>query len=98
MPETRLRRVSIQRFLPAFKFLAVALCASAFLLPGAQAAKKEKPAAAKSAVAKKAKAPVEAKRNASASKVARGGRTEQADKVVRGGRNVVATIRKKNGK
>ncbi|BEP54644.1 MULTISPECIES: serine hydrolase [Variovorax] len=99
MPETRLRRVSIQRFLPAFKFLAVALCASAFLLPGAQAAKKEKPAAAKSAVAKKAKAPAEAKqRNASASKVARGGRAEQADKVVRGGRNVVATIHKKNGK
>jgi D-alanyl-D-alanine endopeptidase (penicillin-binding protein 7) len=58
MPEARLRRVSSQRFLPAFKFLAVALCATAFLLPGAQAAKKEKPAAAKTAVAKKAKGPV----------------------------------------
>ncbi len=107
MPEARLRRVSSQRFLPAFRFLAVALCATAFLLPGAQAAKKEKPAAAKTAVAKKAKGavPVEVKRNAS-SKTARGaapvvaqrGRAEKADKVVRGGRNVVATLQRKNGK
>ena len=98
MPETRLRRVSIQRFLPAVKFVAGALCATAFLLSGAQAAQTEKTSTATTSLAKKAKAPVEAKRNASASKVARGGRTEQADKVVRGGRNVVATIRKKNGK
>lgn len=107
MPEARLRRVSSQRFLPAFRFLAVALCATAFLLPGAQAAKKEKPTAAKTAVAKKAKGPVpvEVKRNAS-SKTARGaapvvaqrGRAEKADKVVRGGRNVVATLQRKNGK
>ncbi|MGJ7613788.1 MULTISPECIES: serine hydrolase [unclassified Variovorax] len=107
MPEARLRRVSSQRFLPAFRFLAVALCATAFLLPGAQAAKKEKPAATKTAVAKKAKGPVpvEVKRNAS-SKTARGaapviaqrGRAEKADKVVRGGRNVVATLQRKNGK
>lgn len=41
MPETRPRRVSSQRFLPAVKFVAVALCATAFLLSGAQAAKKE---------------------------------------------------------
>jgi hypothetical protein len=63
MPEARLRRVSSQRFLPAFKFIAVALCVTAFLLPGAQAAKKEKPAAAKTASAaasKKAKGPVPA--------------------------------------
>ncbi|MCR6476381.1 serine hydrolase [Variovorax sp. ZS18.2.2] len=107
MPEARLRRVSSQRFLPAFKFIAVALCATAFLLPGAQAAKKEKPAATKTAVAKKAKGPVpvEVKRNASSGKTAvvakRGGRAERSEKVekvVRGGRNVVATIRKKNGK
>ncbi|WP_418131734.1 serine hydrolase [Variovorax sp. 375MFSha3.1] len=108
MPEARLRRVSSQRFLPAFKAIAVALCATAFLLPGAQAAKKEKPAAAKTAVAsKKAKGPVpvEVKRNAASSKTAtvakRGGRAvkaERAEKVVRGGRNVVATIHKKNGK
>lgn len=107
MPEARLRRVSSQRFLPAFKFIAVALCATAFLLPGAQAAKKEKSTAAKTSVAKKAKGPVpvEVKRNASSGKTAvvakRGGRaerSEKAEKVVRGGRNVVATIRKKNGK
>ncbi|HEX7866896.1 MAG TPA: serine hydrolase [Variovorax sp.] len=106
MPEARLSRVSSQRFLPAFKALAVALCATAFLLPGAQAAKKEKPAAAKTAVAKKAKGPVpvEVKRNAASSKTARGPvpvvakRGERAEKVVRGGRNVVATIHKKNGK
>ncbi|NVM87563.1 D-alanyl-D-alanine endopeptidase (penicillin-binding protein 7) [Variovorax sp. SG517] len=107
MPEARLSRVSSQRFLPAFKAIAVALCATAFLLPGAQAAKKEKPAAAKAAVAKKAKGPVpvEVKRNAASSKTAavakRGGRAEKAEraeKVVRGGRNVVATIHKKNGK
>jgi D-alanyl-D-alanine endopeptidase (penicillin-binding protein 7) len=111
MPEARLRRVSSQRFLPAFKFIAVALCATAFLLPGAQAAKKEKPAAAKTANAaasKKAKGPVpvEVKRNASAKGsravvAQRGGRAEKnekVEKVVRGGRNVVATIRKKNGK
>jgi D-alanyl-D-alanine endopeptidase (penicillin-binding protein 7) len=105
MPEARLRRVSSQRFLPAFRFLAVALCATAFLLPGAQAAKKEKPAAAKTAVAKKAKGPVpvEAKRTAS-SKMARVARAEKAEKperaekVVRGGRNVVATLHRKNGK
>ncbi|MDP9992073.1 D-alanyl-D-alanine endopeptidase (penicillin-binding protein 7) [Variovorax boronicumulans] len=99
MPEARLRRVSSQRFLPAFKFIAVALCATAFLLPGAQAAKKEKTAVAKTSVAKKAKGPVpvEVKRNASSGKtVAK--RSEKAEKVVRGGRNVVATIRKKNGK
>lgn len=108
MPEARLRRVSSQRFLPAFKALAVALCATAFLLPGAQAAKKEKTAAAKTAVAaKKAKGPVpvEVKRSAASSKTARGAvpvvvakRGERAEKVVRGGRNVVATIHKKNGK
>ncbi|WP_295982033.1 serine hydrolase [uncultured Variovorax sp.] len=108
MPEARLRRVSSQRFLPAFKAIAVALCATAFLLPGAQAAKKEKPAAAKTVVAsKKAKGPVpvEAKRSAASSKTAvaakRGAGAEKADraeKVVRGGRNVVATIHKKNGK
>jgi D-alanyl-D-alanine endopeptidase (penicillin-binding protein 7) len=105
MPEARLRRVSSQRFLPAFRFLAVALCATAFLLPGAQAAKKEKPAAVKTAVAKKAKGPVpvEVKRTAS-SKTARVARAEKAEKperaekVVRGGRNVVATLHRKNGK
>ncbi|MDH6594716.1 D-alanyl-D-alanine endopeptidase (penicillin-binding protein 7) [Variovorax sp. TBS-050B] len=96
MPEARLRRVSSQRFLPAVKFIAVALCATAFLLPGAQAAKKEKTAAAKTSVAKKARgsAPVEVKRSAKA----RAGQADRSEKVVRGGRNVVASIRQKNGK
>ncbi|KLN57973.1 serine hydrolase [Variovorax paradoxus] len=97
MPETRSRRVSSQRFLPAVKFVAVALCATAFLLSGAQAAKKEKTTAAKTSVAKKAAGPVpvEVKRSA---KAPRGGKVDRSEKVVRGGRNVVASIRQKNGK
>jgi D-alanyl-D-alanine endopeptidase (penicillin-binding protein 7) len=95
MPETRPRRVSSQRFLPAVKFIAVALCATAFLLPGAQAAKKEKTAATKTSTARKAAGPVpvEVKRSAKAPRKA-----DRSEKVVRGGRNVVASIRQKNGK
>ncbi|HWT17577.1 MAG TPA: serine hydrolase [Variovorax sp.] len=95
MPETRPRRVSSQRFLPAVKFVAVALCATAFLLSGAQAAKKEKTVAAKTAVAKKPRGPVpvEVKQKAS-----RSAKADRSEKVVRGGRNVVASIRQKNGK
>ncbi|WP_431112412.1 serine hydrolase [Variovorax paradoxus] len=104
MPETRPRRVSSQRFLPAVKFIAVALCATAFLLPGAQAAKKEKTAATKTSTAKKAAGPVpgEVKRSAKAPREAvaakRGSKADRSEKVVRGGRNVVASIRQKNGK
>jgi len=91
MPEARLRRVSSQRFLPAVKLVAVAFCATAFLLSGAQAAKKEKTSAAKTSLAKKAAGPVpvEVKRTAKA---------DRSEKVVRGGRNVVASIRQKNGR
>ncbi|SDI76837.1 serine hydrolase [Variovorax sp. OV700] len=97
MPEARLRRVSSQRFLPAVKFVAVAFCATAFLLSGAQAAKKEKTAVAKTSLAKKAAGPVpvEVKKTAKAS---RGAGAERSEKVVRGGRNVVASIRQKNGR
>lgn len=104
MPEARLRRVSSQRFLPAVKFVAVALCATAFLLSGAQAAKKEKTAVAKTSLAKKAKGPVpvEVKRSAKAPSGAvvakRGSKADRSEKVVRGGRNVVASIRQKNGR
>jgi D-alanyl-D-alanine endopeptidase (penicillin-binding protein 7) len=104
MPETRPRRVSSQRFLPAVKFVAVALCATAFLLPGAQAAKKEKTTATKTSTAKKAAGPlpVEVKRSAKAPREAvvakRGSKADRSEKVVRGGRNVVASIRQKNGK
>ncbi|MGJ3704755.1 MULTISPECIES: serine hydrolase [Variovorax] len=93
MPEARLRRVSSQRFLPAVKFVAVAFCATAFLLSGAQAAKKEqKPSVAKTSLAKKAAGPVpvEVKR--------RTAKADRSEKVVRGGRNVVASIRQKNGR
>ena len=91
MPEARLRRVSSQRFLPAVKLVAVAFCATAFLLSGAQAAKKEKTTAVKTSLAKKAAGPVpvEVKRTAKA---------DRSEKVVRGGRNVVASIRQKNGR
>ena len=89
-----------QRLHSVFRALAVALCATAFLLPGAQAAKKA-PATKKAQVAsdstrKAAKSSaqparaVAAKRNVNDRK--------QAEKSVRGGRNVVATIRKKGGK
>ena len=97
MPEARLRRVSSQRFLPAVKFVAVAFCATAFLLSGAQAAKKEKTTVTKTSLAKKAAGPVpvEVKKTAKAS---RGAGAERSEKVVRGGRNVVASIRQKNGR
>jgi len=104
MPEARLRRVSSQRFLPAVKFVAVALCATAFLLSGAQAAKKEKTTVAKTSTAKKAggPVPVEVKRSAKAPRATvvanRGGKADRSEKVVRGGRNVVASIRQKNGR
>ncbi|AMM26488.1 serine hydrolase [Variovorax sp. PAMC 28711] len=108
MPEARLHRVSSQRFLPAFKLIAVALCATAFLLPGAHAAKKAAPAAKKSqavsesrgksakSVAQAPRAAAAGKRGAKAEKVARA--NDKADRTVRGGRNVVATVRQKNGK
>ncbi|BEP61911.1 D-alanyl-D-alanine endopeptidase [Variovorax sp. V213] len=97
MPEARLRRVSSQRFLHTVKFVAVAFCATAFLLSGAQAAKKEKTAVAKTSLAKKAAGPVpvEVKKTAKAS---RGAGVDRSEKVVRGGRNVVASIRQKNGR
>lgn len=97
MPEARLRRVSSQRFLPAVKFVAVAFCATAFLLSGAQAAKKEKTTVTKTSLAKKAAGPVpvEVKKTAKAS---RGAGADRSEKVVRGGRNVVASIRQKNGR
>ncbi|MDO9405764.1 MAG: D-alanyl-D-alanine endopeptidase [Polaromonas sp.] len=89
MPEARLHRVSSQRFLPAFRFLAVALCATAFMLPAAQAAKRE------AAGAKKASVSSDSKRKVAASAA----KAPRAEKSVRGGRNVVATIRtNRNGK
>ncbi|KTT12008.1 D-alanyl-D-alanine carboxypeptidase, partial [Pseudacidovorax intermedius] len=80
-----LPRVSSQRYLPALRVLAVALCAASFLTPMAHAngkkqhASSKKPAAASKAVAKTTKARAE-------------------ERTVRGGRNVVATVRKSGGK
>lgn len=101
MPEARLHRVSRQRFLPAFRLLAVALCATAFFLPAAQAAKKQAPAAKKSSIAAPAKPKAGVAKSAASGRAARGtpvARADKADRSVRGGRNVVATIRKRNGK
>ncbi|MDM0103357.1 serine hydrolase [Variovorax sp. J22R24] len=92
MPEARFNRVSSQRFLPAFRIIAVALCATAFLLPSAFAAKKEP--------AKKTAASADSKRK-TAAVPARATSKQVADKserMVSGGRNVVASIRQKNGK
>ena len=92
MPEARVDRVSSQRLMPALRAVALALCASAMLLPAAQAAKKE-------ANVKKSQASVSDKRKAATVKtVPRAQRNADAEKSVRGGNNVIATIRKKNGK
>lgn len=106
MPEARLHRVSSQRFFPAFRFLAVALCATAFLLPGAHAAKRQAPAAKKTQAASSKgvvqvpRAATVAKRGAKVERVARivGGKADKNVRTVRGGRDVVATIRKNGGK
>ncbi len=102
MPEARLHRVSRQRFLPAFRLIAVALCATAFFLPAAQAAKKQAPAAKKSIAAAPAKQKASAGKPVASSKAARSTAVARssgkADRTVRGGRNVVATLRKRNGK
>ncbi|SCK56878.1 D-alanyl-D-alanine endopeptidase (penicillin-binding protein 7) [Variovorax sp. HW608] len=96
MPEARSNRVSCQRFLPAFRLLAVALCATAFLLPAAQAAKKE-PVAKKTATVdgKRKTATVPTRETASSKRKAA---ADNNEKVVSGGRNVVASVRQKNGR
>jgi D-alanyl-D-alanine endopeptidase (penicillin-binding protein 7) len=106
MSEARLYRVSSDRFLPAVRLFAVALCAAAFFLPGAHAAKRPVPAAKKAqvaaakSVAHPSRAGAIAKRGAKTEKVARasGGKALHSERVVRGGRNVVATVRKRGGK
>jgi len=96
MPEARVNRVSSQRFLPAFRMLAVALCATAFLLPAAQAEKKG-PVTKKTATAdSKRKTAAVPTREAASSKRKAG--ADKEEKVVSGGRNVVASVRQKNGR
>ncbi len=87
MPEGRFHRVSSQRFLSAFRLIAVALCATAFLLPAANAGKKAPPG--KKVHASAAKPVTASKRSV---------RNDKAERVVSGGRNVVASIRKRGGK
>ena len=102
MPEARSYRVSSQRFLSALRLAAVALCATAFLLPGANAAE----AAKKAHVAKKSSVSVDSKRKAAPSATAskrsasskQAEATGNADRTVSGGRNVVASIHQKNGR
>jgi D-alanyl-D-alanine endopeptidase (penicillin-binding protein 7) len=108
MPEAPVHLASFQRSRPALKLIAVALCATAFLLPGAHAASKKAVPAGKKAVAtagesKRGAQPARAAKAEAkgGSKVAASKRTakaEPAERVVRGGRNVVASIHKKNGK
>jgi D-alanyl-D-alanine endopeptidase (penicillin-binding protein 7) len=96
MPEARLHRVSSQRFLSALRVAAVALCATAFLLPAANATAKKAPAKKTAAASAEAKRKPVAESRAAASK--RGVKVEKAERSVSGGRNVVASIRKKGGK
>ena len=91
------RRVSSQRMASAFRLIAVALYATAFLLPAAQAAKRE------AQPAKQSQAAAEHKRGganvAQATPSKRGAKAELADsKVVRSDRNIVASIRTRGGK
>ena len=113
MPEARSHRVSSQRFLPALRIAAVAFCATAFFLPGANAASSTSTHSAKKpATAKKTAASTDTKRAGVASSAsgsskhgasikaapAAAGKSAKADRSVSGGRNVVASIRQVNGK
>ncbi|MBN8750524.1 D-alanyl-D-alanine endopeptidase [Xylophilus ampelinus] len=108
MPEAPVQSASSRRFHTPLKMIAVALCATAFLLPGAHAAAKKAVPAGKKAVAaasegKRAGKPAraakaEAKSSGKVASSKRSTKAEPAERVVRGGRNVVASIHKKNGK
>jgi D-alanyl-D-alanine endopeptidase (penicillin-binding protein 7) len=95
MSEARSYRVSSQRFLPTLRLAAVVLCATAFLLPGAQASTTAKKKTAVSADSSRKAASGATAKRASDKQVAK---VDKADRSVSGGRNVVATIRQKNGR
>jgi D-alanyl-D-alanine endopeptidase (penicillin-binding protein 7) len=84
----------------AFRTLAVALCATAFLLPAAQAGKRQLSDANNSQSAASSKRGVtKAGATAHQSASRRVGKTAAAEgRVLRGDRNVVAVLRNKNGK
>ena len=96
MTEARFHRVSSQRFLPAFRLLAVALCATAFLLPAANATTKKEPAAKKTVSADSKHKTASTTTRTAASR--HNASADKSERVVSGGRNVVASIRKKNGR
>ncbi|WP_219219930.1 serine hydrolase [Variovorax boronicumulans] len=91
MPEARSHRVSPQRFRAALRFVTAALCAAAFLAPAAHAAAK-RPVAAK-----KTQSTADTNKRKAAQRTAKAV-PAKAERAVRGGKNVVATIRKQNGK
>jgi serine-type D-Ala-D-Ala endopeptidase (penicillin-binding protein 7) len=106
MPEARSCRLSSQRFLPALRLAAVALCATAFLLPGAQAAthasSKKVAATAKASTGTPARHGKETAAVAAATSGKKHGASTKSaavsERSVSGGRNVVATLRQSNGK
>ena len=97
MPEARPHRVSPQRLRFAFRLLTTAVCAAALLAPAAQAAAKRPVAAKKSQTSPDAKRGKTTK-TVAAQRSAKAAPADKADRTVRGGKNVVATIRKKDGK
>ncbi len=88
MTEARSRRIFSQRFDSALRFIAVALCGFALLLPAAQAAKRQ--------VQGGKNAQISADKRGAAS--GKGSKVAAAVKIVRGDRNVVASIRTRGGK
>src|SRR5215510_5233426 len=97
MHEARFNRVSNQRFLPAFRLFAVALCATAFLLPAAQAAAKKEPATKKTVSADSKRKAVSVPTRETASSRQKAG-ADKSERIVSGGRNVVASVRQRNGR
>jgi len=96
MTEARSHRVSSQRFLPASRLFAVALCATAFLLPAANATTKKEPTTKKTVSADSKHKTASTTKHIAASR--RNASADKSERVVSGGRNVVASIRKKNGR
>jgi D-alanyl-D-alanine endopeptidase (penicillin-binding protein 7) len=99
MPEAHLDRVSTRRFFSVFRLLAVALCATAFLLPvAASAATKKEHGARKTASAGGEHKTAAMPARAAATSRPRAVATGRNEKAIGGGNHVVASIRQKNGR
>ena len=98
MPEARPHRVSPQRLRSALRLLTAAVCAAALLAPAAHAAAKRPVAAKKSQPSADGKRGKNSKAASAGQRSAKAAPADKADRTVRGGKNVVATIRKKDGK